>query len=136
MTTTIPYNELTFRYICASGPGGQHVNKVATAVQLRFDATNSPSLPSDTKRRLLLLAKHRINKAGILIIEAKRFRSQDRNKQDALEKLHILIKQAGQKPVIRRKTKPTKASKLRRLNKKKNKSRTKQLRKYRPGKDE
>ncbi len=133
---TIPDKEITFRYICASGPGGQHVNRVATAVQLRFDVKNSPNLSDATKNRLIHLAGQRINKAGVLIIEAKRFRSQDRNRQDAKDRLHMLIKQAGVKPVLRRKTKPPKASKLRRLTQNKSKSSTKRLRKYRPGADD
>lgn len=130
---TIPDNEITFRYTGASGPGGQHVNRVATAVQLRFNVKDSPSLSPAIKNRLCELARHRINKMGILLIEAKRFRSQDRNRQDAMDRLHLLIKQATKQRAVRRKTKPTKASKLRRLAQKKNKSRTKQLRKYRPG---
>lgn len=133
---TIPDNEITFRYTCASGPGGQHVNRVATAVQLRFDVMNSPTLSNAVKNRLTHLAGHRINKSGVLIIEAKRFRSQDRNRQDAIKRLHMLIKQASVKPVLRRKTKPTKSSKLRRLKQKKTKSHTKKLRKYRPGSNE
>jgi ribosome-associated protein len=132
---TIPNNEITFRYTCSSGPGGQHVNRVATAVQLRFDINNSQSLSNTTKNRLFQLAKHRINKQGILLIEAKRFRSQDRNRQDAIERLHLLIKQASLKPVRRNKTKPTRASKLQRIKQKKQKSRTKQQRKYNPGRD-
>ena len=112
-------NELQFDYIRASGPGGQNVNKVATAVQLRFDISNSPSLASDLKGRLLRLAGNRINADGILLIEAKRFRTQEQNREDATQRLVELLRKAAIKPKKRLKTKPTKASKEERLKEKK-----------------
>src|SRR5690242_5542955 len=103
-------NELHFSYIRASGPGGQNVNKVATAVQLRFDVKHSPSLSEAMRTRLLYLAGSRITRQGELIIKADRYRTQERNRQDALERLQELLKRAAVPPKKRKKTKPTLSS--------------------------
>lgn len=127
-STQIDERELQLEYIRASGPGGQNVNKVATAVQLRFDITHSPSLASDTKGRLIRLAGKRANADGVLIIEAKRFRSQERNREDAIERFAELVRKSLIKPQKRIKTKPTRASSQKRLNTKKIKGRIKTMR--------
>lgn len=116
---TIPEDELHFEFIRASGPGGQNVNKVASAVQLRFDVQNSPSLPEEIKQRLAKLAKTRMTETGLLVIEAKRFRSQERNREDAIQRLIQLIRQAEKAPTPRQKTKPSQAAKEYRLRAKK-----------------
>ena len=111
----IPANEISFEYIRASGPGGQHVNKTSTAVQLRFHITNSPSLTEDVKRRLAHLCGSRVTRDGELIITAQRFRSQEANRRDALERLSSFIVRAVQPARIRRSTGVPKASRRRRL---------------------
>jgi len=121
-------NEIALEYIRASGPGGQNVNKVATAVQLRFDIVHSPSLASDLKGRLMRLAGKRVNAEGVLVLEAKRFRTQEQNREDALAKFHELIRKAGEKPKARHKTKPTLASKEERIKSKKKRGEVKKLR--------
>jgi ribosome-associated protein len=125
---SIDDSELQETFIRASGPGGQNVNRVATAVQLRFDVRNSPSLPEAVKARLYMLAKNRISDDGVLAIEARRFRAQEQNRADARERLAALIRQAITPPKPRRPTKPSRASKARRLETKREHSQTKQLR--------
>ncbi len=112
-------NELSFQFVRAGGPGGQHVNKVATAVQVRFDVRNSPSLPEDVRERLQRIARKKINDDGVLVIEARRHRSQLRNREDAVERLVTLVRRATEKPKKRRRTRPTAQSKRRRLSDKK-----------------
>jgi ribosome-associated protein len=127
-TISIDEGEIQEEFIRASGPGGQNVNKVATAVQLRFDVSGSPSLPDDVRTRLIRLAGRRISKEGVLIIHAHRFRTQEQNRRDALARLVGLIRNAAEKPRYRRKTKPTPASKERRLEAKQRRSMLKRQR--------
>lgn len=129
----IDKRELHEDFIRASGPGGQNVNKVATAVKLRFDVTRSPSLPDDVRKRLISLAGKRITGDGILIIDARRFRKQERNRQDAIDRFVALIRKAAEKPKMRRKTRPSPASTERRLEQKHRRSETKRLRRSFPG---
>lgn len=119
--------ELHFEYIRASGPGGQNVNKVATAVQMRFDIANS-ALASDIKGRLIRLAGNRVTADGVLMIEAKHFRTQEQNREDATQRFVDLIRRALIKPKPRKKTKPSAASKERRLKSKKVKGEIKKIR--------
>jgi ribosome-associated protein len=108
-------SEIEERFILSSGPGGQNVNKVATAVQLRFDAARSPSLPSDVLQRLTKLSGRRMTQDGVLVLVAQRYRSQERNRADARARLAELIRQAAIPPRPRVASKPTKASRQRRL---------------------
>lgn len=128
-TFQIDERELQLDFVRASGPGGQNVNKVATAVQLRFDIVNSPALASDVKGRLIRLAGNRVNTDGVLLIEAKRFRTQEQNREDAIQRFAELVRKALIPPKPRKKTKPTAASKARRLQSKKVKGEIKRMRK-------
>ena len=124
----IDERELDERFVRAPGPGGQHVNKVSTAVELRFDAARSPALPEAVRARLMRLAGRRLNAEGILTIEAHRFRTQERNRRDALERLIALIQRATLEPKLRKPTRPTRASKERRLEGKSQRAQVKGLR--------
>ncbi len=125
-------DELELNFVLSSGPGGQHVNKNATCVQLRFDVAHSDALPENVRQRVLKRGKRWLTSDNEILLEAKRYRSQHRNRDDAIERLKRLILRAESPPKTRRKTHPTRASKERRLKNKKERSETKRLRKNPP----
>jgi ribosome-associated protein len=131
----IDESELSEAFVRASGPGGQNVNKLATAVQLRFDVRHSPSLPADVRARLAALAGRRLTQDGVLVIIAQRHRTQERNREDARARLIELIRQAAVVPKRRRPTRPTAASRERRIERKKRRSGVKRLRGTKPALD-
>ena len=133
---TIPEDELEERFIQASGPGGQNVNKVATAVQLRFRAARSRALPPEVRERLLRTGGSRITGGGTLIITARRFRTQESNRRDARARLAAIIARAAREPRWRRPTRPTRAAHERRLQEKAERSRIKRRRAERPDDDD
>lgn len=132
---TIPDRELSWEFVRGSGPGGQNVNRVASAVQLKFNVTESDSLPEDVRRRLMRLARNRITRAGELLIEAREHRSQERNRSAALARLQKLVAQAARPPKKRKPSAPSKAARERRLKRKREQSEKKRRRRYDPGRD-
>jgi ribosome-associated protein len=120
--------DISIEFVCSSGPGGQNVNKVATAAQLRFDAVHSRSLSTEVRERLLRLAGKRVNAAGEIVIDARRYRTQQRNREDAMERLTSLIERACVPPKVRRKSAPPPSAGIRRLEEKKHRAGVKKLR--------
>jgi len=130
ITTAISIDEKEIKesFVRASGPGGQNVNKVSTAVQLRFDVLRSPSLPEDARQRLIRIGGKRVTDDGVLVIDARRFRTQDRNRQDARDRLVEIVRKAARIPKPRKATRPTAASRQRRIEEKKQRGKVKRMR--------
>ncbi len=131
-TIAVAESELAFEFIRSSGPGGQNVNKVATAVRLTFDIRRSPSLPAEVRERMLLLAGKRADAGGVLAIVARRHRTQEANRRDAVERFVELVRRAAERPRVRRETKPTAAAKRRRLESKHRRAKLKAERRAAP----
>jgi ribosome-associated protein len=134
-TISIDESELSESFVRASGPGGQNVNKVSSAVQLRFDVRHSPSLPNDVAVRLMRIAGKRLTKDGVIVIAAQQHRTQERNREDARDRLFAMIRQAAVRPTPRRPTKVPKAQRRERLDAKKHRAGVKNLRRSKPGWD-
>ncbi len=134
-TIAIDPREIEESFIRSPGPGGQNVNKVATAVQLRFDLRHAPSLPEELRARAERLAGRRLTKDGVIVITAARFRSQERNREDALARLVVLLREAARRPTPRRPTRPGAGAKKRRLDDKARRGAVKKLRRTRPSED-
>lgn len=128
----IDENEIQYEFIRASGPGGQNVNKVASSVQLRFDVRNSSSLEPDVKERLIKLAGNRVTEDGIVIIEARRYRTQEQNRFDATQRLITWVQKALEKPKVRKATRPTVTAKAARVGDKKKRGEIKKTRRFNP----
>jgi len=129
----VPDEELDWSFVRSGGPGGQNVNKVASKAVLRWDVARTPSLPADIKTRLLAQQSNRITTEGVLILSSQQYRDQERNRQDCLEKLRAMIRQAAVAPKIRRRTRPTRGSKERRIEAKKRRAAVKITRRKPPG---
>jgi len=129
-------NEIQLDFIRSSGPGGQNVNKVASGVQLRYNISTANTLPDEVKQRLYSIARNRISEDGVLIIEAKRFRTQEQNRVDALARLVALIQQASEPPKPRKKTRPSAAARAKRVDEKRQRGVIKQLRRSTPHREE
>lgn len=129
---SIDEKELAFDYVRSSGPGGQNINKVSTAVQLRFNVIQSKSLPDDVKKRFSAIFGNRVTEKGEIVIEAKRFRTQAKNREDAIQRLIVLLQKAAAKPKNRRKTKPSVSASAARVNSKKRRGDIKRTRSYNP----
>ena len=127
-TIALADDEIRLNFVRASGPGGQNVNKVSTAVELRFNAAGSPAFSDETRERLMKLAGRRLTREGEIVLFADRFRTQERNRQDAIDRLVELIRRAAHRPAIRKATKPTLASKKQRLDAKKQRGKIKAMR--------
>ena len=133
---SIAEDELDIEFVRSGGPGGQKVNKTSSAVVLKFDIRNSPSLPEEVRNRLEKICGKRVNREGILVIHARQFRSPVRNRESAVNRLIVLIKKASEIPVKRKQTKPSAASKRERMEEKKKRSLLKESRKYKPSKED